>query len=183
MFCHVIQNKSLPGNRILWQYILYVPILPCTSTVIHPDLACIASCGIAITNQGLVTCSPNTSSHVQDLKSPNVLLTEEGVAKIADVGMLRTQERDLVTAQATMTPLWSAPEVIARQPASVKCDMWSYGLLVWELATGLDIAEYQPLALTTDVPVSDHDSVHSLIIAFQSLERCLMASLEAAAFI
>lgn len=51
----------------------------------------------------------------RDLKSPNVLLSEEGVAKIADVGMVRAQVKDLVTAQPVMTPLWAAPEV--RAPA------------------------------------------------------------------
>lgn len=53
----------------------------------------------------------------RDLKSPNVLLSEEGNAKIADVGMVRTQDRDLVTAQRIMTPLWAAPEV----PPSILC--------------------------------------------------------------
>ena len=47
----------------------------------------------------------------RDLKSPNVLLSEEGVGKIADVGMVRTQVNGLVTAQPIMTPLWAAPEV------------------------------------------------------------------------
>ena len=47
----------------------------------------------------------------RDLKSPNVLLSEEGVAKIADVGMTRSQVSALVTAQPIMTPLWAAPEV------------------------------------------------------------------------
>lgn len=47
----------------------------------------------------------------RDLKSPNVLLSEEGVAKIADVGMVRPQVQELVTAQPVMTPLWAAPEV------------------------------------------------------------------------
>jgi serine/threonine protein kinase len=49
----------------------------------------------------------------RDLKSPNVLLSEEGVAKIADVGMVRsaTTNGGLVTAQPIMTPLWAAPEV------------------------------------------------------------------------
>lgn len=47
----------------------------------------------------------------RDLKSPNVLLSEEGVAKIADVGMVKEQVKELVTAQPVMTPLWAAPEV------------------------------------------------------------------------
>jgi serine/threonine protein kinase len=52
----------------------------------------------------------------RDLKSPNVLLSEEGVAKIADVGMVRSQVKELVTAQPVMTPLWAAPEVSCLLP-------------------------------------------------------------------
>jgi len=48
----------------------------------------------------------------RDLKSPNVLLSEEGVAKIADVGMARAAPPGaLITAQPVLTPLWAAPEV------------------------------------------------------------------------
>eukprot|EP00210_Caulerpa_lentillifera_P007764 g7409.t1 len=82
----------------------------------------------------------------RDLKSPNVLLSEEGNAKIADVGMVRTQDRELVTAQCIMTPLWAAPEVMRKQKTSTKADVWSYGVLVWEIATGKDIVQYDPLA-------------------------------------
>lgn len=45
---------------------------------------------------------------------------EEGVAKIGDVGMVRPQVSDLVTAQPLMTPLWAAPEVLRRERAGVK---------------------------------------------------------------
>ncbi|KAK9807719.1 hypothetical protein WJX72_007116 [[Myrmecia] bisecta] len=83
----------------------------------------------------------------RDLKSPNVLLSEEGVAKIADVGMVRNQVKDLVTAQPVMTPLWAAPEVIRHERASIKADVWSYGILIWELISGADITEHQPLAI------------------------------------
>ena len=50
----------------------------------------------------------------------SLLLPGEGVAKIADVGMSRRMLSDLATAQAIMTPLWSAPEVLRRERASVK---------------------------------------------------------------
>eukprot|EP00210_Caulerpa_lentillifera_P003269 g3120.t1 len=82
----------------------------------------------------------------RDLKSPNVLLSEEGNAKIADVGMVRTQDRDLVTAQRIMTPLWAAPEVMRKQRTNIKADVWSYGILIWEISTGEDIIEFEPLA-------------------------------------
>ncbi|GMH35458.1 hypothetical protein BSKO_03326 [Bryopsis sp. KO-2023] len=88
----------------------------------------------------------------RDLKSPNVLLSEEGVAKIADVGMVRKQVKELVTAQPVMTPLWAAPEVMRKERASIKADIWSYGVLVWELVSGEDITEFQPLAMSRQVP-------------------------------
>ena len=53
-----------------------------------------------------------------------------------------------------MTPLWAAPEVIRHERASIKADMWSYGILVWELITGLDITEFQPLAIAQAMQVS-----------------------------
>ncbi|EFN52644.1 hypothetical protein CHLNCDRAFT_138527 [Chlorella variabilis] len=77
---------------------------------------------------------------------------EEGVAKIADVGMVRPHMADLLTAQPLMTPLWAAPEVLRRERAGVKADIFSYGLLVWELVSGADIADRQPLALTRSLP-------------------------------
>ena len=52
--------------------------------------------------------------------SRHCLPAGEGVAKIADVGMSRRMLSDLATAQAIMTPLWSAPEVLRRERASVK---------------------------------------------------------------
>ena len=61
----------------------------------------------------------------RDLKSPNVLLSEEGVAKIADVGMVRAQVQELVTAQPVMTPLWAAPEV-STPPACLLSSLHPY---------------------------------------------------------
>ena len=84
----------------------------------------------------------------RDLKSPNVLLSEEGVAKIADVGMVRPQSKELMTAQPVMTPLWASPEVTRHERASIKADIWSYGILIWEIVSGEDITEYTPLAIT-----------------------------------
>lgn len=35
--------------------------------------------------------------------------------------------------------------------ASIKADIWSYGILIWELITGEDITEYQPLSISRQV--------------------------------
>ena len=163
-----------------------------------------------------------------------VLLTEDGRAKIADMGMSRSQiGTDLVSAQAVMTPIWSAPEVrgptgsrgnqrahnsyqdtgcvlpfwhsmvminygflsvcvlylplgvcmvpfcyvfspnnegrpsrhlqytdilsenlfqvVNKERTNLAADIWSLGMLVWELSTGLDITVFPPLSVTSQV--------------------------------
>ena len=85
----------------------------------------------------------------------------DGRAKIADMGMSRSQANSaLVTAQAIMTPIWSAPEVVNKERTSLAADMWSFGMLVWELATGLDITRFPPLSVTAQVGGGASEPLH-----------------------
>ena len=38
-----------------------------------------------------------------------------------------------MTAQVAWTPLWAAPEVFRQERATVKADIWSYGIVIFEL--------------------------------------------------
>lgn len=40
---------------------------------------------------------------------------------------------------------------MSREKASIKADIWSYGVLVWEIVTGEDITDYKPLAVSKQV--------------------------------
>ncbi|XP_062504182.1 uncharacterized protein LOC134181007 [Corticium candelabrum] len=71
----------------------------------------------------------------RDLKSPNIFLLD-GVAKIGDIGLARTKMETLMTPQPGFTPIWSAPEVIYRERAGEKVDIWSLGVILWEVVTG-----------------------------------------------
>ena len=71
----------------------------------------------------------------RDIKSPNVLLMG-GVAKIADVGVARTKANMDMTAQKGFTAAWAAPEVVFRKRATEKIDIWSFGVVMWEVVTG-----------------------------------------------
>ena len=44
-------------------------------------------------------------------------------------------------------------QVIRHERASIKADMWSYGVLIWELVSGQDITEMQPLAIARQMHV------------------------------
>eukprot|EP00731_Ephydatia_muelleri_P031002 Em0022g516a len=71
----------------------------------------------------------------RDIKSPNILLMG-GVAKIADVGVARTKANMDMTAQKGFTAAWAAPEVVFRRRATEKIDVWSFGVVLWEIVTG-----------------------------------------------
>jgi len=68
----------------------------------------------------------------RDVKSANVLLDESQHAKVADFGISTHFGRADYTAE-TGTYRQMAPEVILHKPYNYKCDVYSYGVLLWEV--------------------------------------------------
>ncbi|XP_076362033.1 mitogen-activated protein kinase kinase kinase 20-like [Tachypleus tridentatus] len=70
----------------------------------------------------------------RDLKSKNVVISANFVAKICDFGASRFFGNTTKMSLAGTLP-WMAPEVIQCLPSSESCDIWSYGVVLWELLT------------------------------------------------
>eukprot|EP00049_Salpingoeca_infusionum_P014572 m.275540 g.275540 ORF g.275540 m.275540 type:complete len:1289 (+) comp15697_c1_seq6:223-4089(+) len=98
----------------------------------------------------------STNAFHRDLKSANVLVTSQFRAKISDFGTIRLalKQRQYVppraidvsfdgsyhsgmmtpvTGQLVGTPMYMSPEVLDGQAYSASCDVWSYGIILWEL--------------------------------------------------
>ncbi|XP_055528207.1 mitogen-activated protein kinase kinase kinase dlk-1 isoform X2 [Wyeomyia smithii] len=72
----------------------------------------------------------------RDLKSPNILIGEGEVIKISDFGTSREWNEISTKMSFAGTVAWMAPEVIRNEPCNEKVDIWSYGVVMWELLTG-----------------------------------------------
>ena len=74
-----------------------------------------------------------------DLKSQNVLITDDWTVKLCDFGLSRYQEKfDADNHGKIGTPHWMAPEILRGEKYTSAADVYSFGVILWEMLT-LDI--------------------------------------------
>ncbi|GAB4822572.1 hypothetical protein N2152v2_009618 [Parachlorella kessleri] len=72
----------------------------------------------------------------RDLKSPNLLVDTHWRCKVSDFNLSRILEDRVVLSSAMATnPRWLAPEVLEGQPATLQSDVYSFGIVLWEVLT------------------------------------------------
>ncbi|KAL7098555.1 hypothetical protein ACP275_09G024400 [Erythranthe tilingii] len=73
----------------------------------------------------------------RDLKSENLLLDEDMCVKVADFGISCLESQCGSAKGFTGTYRWMAPEMIKEKHHTKKVDVYSFGLVLWELLTAL----------------------------------------------
>ncbi|KXJ22590.1 Tyrosine-protein kinase receptor Tie-1 [Exaiptasia diaphana] len=84
---------------------------------------------------GLEGC-PGECVH-RDLAARNVLVGENKICKISDLGLARRIREDVYTrTKAARLPVkWMPPESLFHGESSIASDVWSYGVVLWEIFT------------------------------------------------
>ncbi len=72
----------------------------------------------------------------RDLKPSNVMIDEHGNARITDFGLAGLEEELRAEEAIAGTPAYMAPEQLDGKPCTIRSDIYSLGLLLYELFTG-----------------------------------------------
>jgi len=87
-------------------------------------------------------CQAIQAAHEQlivhlDLKPSNILVTADGTIKLLDFGTAKLIDAaNNAPGPPSLTLLYASPEQLRGAPASVRCDIYSLGVILYELASG-----------------------------------------------
>jgi protein kinase-like protein len=72
-----------------------------------------------------------------DVKPANIMVTEDGHVKLSDFGIARFATQVSGSGRIMGTPAYLAPEQILGEPHSAKSDLFSVGILLYQMLTGV----------------------------------------------
>jgi hypothetical protein len=131
-------------------------------------------------------CSGLNEAHAQgivhrDLKPENVMIDAQGNVKIMDFGIARSMEAvTRLTGSMVGTPAYMAPEQVAGKPVDYRTDIYSLGLIMYEVFTGAqafqaDNAVAVALKQMRESPVPPHEIEPAIPVG---VERAILKCIE-----
>jgi serine/threonine protein kinase len=134
----------------------------------------------------LQICSGLAEAHAQgivhrDLKPENVMIDAQGNVKIMDFGIARSMEAGTrLTGSIVGTPAYMAPEQVAGKQVDYRTDIYSLGLMLYEMFTGTpafaaDTAIAVAMKQMRDTPQAPHEIDPTIPVGS---ERAILKCLE-----
>lgn len=116
---------------------------------------------VAISRKG-----PESTPAAADVSSKNMLVDRDFSIRVADFGMSRQRRKTMLSAKGESqgTAEWTAPEILRGLPYTESCDVFSFGVVLFEL-------------MTQQVPWADLSTIQ--VSRLQSRQVCLTSLLRA----
>lgn len=110
----------------------------------------------------------------RDLKPQNILMKKTVnssfcpyILKIADFGFAKQTDPDVLSATVCGSPLYMAPELLKMCPYSTKADLWSLGVILYEMVTG-----NQPIQAKSAIELVANMQTHKIRIPSYLSKEC-----------
>tara|TARA_Y100000768_G_scaffold385690_1_gene372370 strand:+ start:352 stop:1386 length:1035 start_codon:yes stop_codon:yes gene_type:complete len=113
----------------------------------------------------------------RDLKPHNILINKDYTLKLADFGFAKEFKETLLTDTVCGSPLYMAPEILNQHKYNIKSDLWSVGVILYEMVMkehpfkALNITELtnvinkkKPLLLNVDIHPECKNLIERLLI-------------------
>src|SRR3989339_747944 len=99
-----------------------------------PEIAAVLFCGVA---GGLHQAHVNHIIH-RDIKLSNIIVKQDGVAKLSDFGIVKTDDAASLTNVDSVvgTPYYLSPELVSGDPPSIQSDIYALGVSLYYAITG-----------------------------------------------
>ncbi len=100
----------------------------------HPEVAAMIAAEIG----GALAHAHSLGIIHRDVKPENVMIRKDGVLKLMDFGIAQVVDlqRMTVTGQLLGSPAYMAPELIEGKPLDFRTDVFSVGIILYQMATG-----------------------------------------------
>jgi serine/threonine protein kinase len=134
---HIYDYWKRPHYAIVMEYVDGTDL----AGIIEKTGALPADVGIMIAIQ---VCSALEYAHMRglvhrDIKPSNIMVKRNGEVKLMDFGIAHTRNLEAITMPGTLigTPAYMSPEQILGQPLDARSDIFSFGIVLYEMLTGV----------------------------------------------
>ena len=118
-------------------------------------------------SNGLSYLLDNNILH-RDLKPQNILLSKNYDIKITDFGFATYYNKDTIINTLCGSPMYMAPEIITRNGYDYKSDLWSVGIIMYEMIHG-----YTPFNVHNFIDLIKEIKKKNIVVKINVSEECL----------